>query len=89
VNEYQDDRGELVPLGEAQSICREKLGMSDAEFRHELAEHVRGSGGIPWVASETAVGVYRAALEQLVSLHSEALDERDAGASRNEEMLDD
>jgi hypothetical protein len=80
VNEHQDDRGELIPLGEAQSICREKLGMSDAEFRHELAEHVRGSGGIPWVASETAVGVYRAALEQLV---------RDAEASRNEEMLDD
>ena len=80
MNEHQDDRGDLVPLGEAESICREKLGMSDAEFRHQLAEHVRGKGGIPWAAGETAVGVYRAALERLV---------RDAQASRNEEMLDD
>ena len=80
MNEHKDDRGELVPLGEAESICREKLGMSDTELRHQLAEHVRGKGGIPWAAGETAVGVYRAALERLV---------RDAEAPPNEEMLDD
>ena len=51
---------------EAERVCCEKTGMSPAEFRHELAEHVRGNGGIPWVATETAVGVHRSALEQLV-----------------------
>ncbi|MGB2820051.1 MAG: hypothetical protein WBF17_03660 [Phycisphaerae bacterium] len=80
MNEHQDDQGEIVPLGEARSICREELGMSDAEFRHELAEHVRGNGGIPWVATETTVGVYRAALRQFV---------RDARTSPEEEMPND
>jgi hypothetical protein len=57
---------ELVPLGEAERTCREKLGMTEARFRHELAEHVRGRGGIPWSADVDAVGVYRSDLEQLI-----------------------
>lgn len=62
-----DSDRELVSLAEAQRICRERLGMSGAQFRHELAEHVRGRGGIPWVAAGDAVGVYRTALDALVS----------------------
>ena len=62
-NEPQDD---LVPLGEAERLCKERLGMSADEFRHELAEHVRGSGGLPWAATETAAGVHRGALDALL-----------------------
>ena len=60
------EHADLVPLGQAEQICREKLGMSAARFRHELAEHVRGPGGIPWVARETAAGVHKAALDEFI-----------------------
>jgi len=66
MNTVQDSRPKLVPLDEAQRICREKLGMSEARFRHELAEHVRGNGGIPWAATEASVGVLRGAMEDLL-----------------------
>ena len=56
----------LVPLGEAERICREQAGMSEAQFRHELAEYVRGNGGLAWVATETAQGVRRPALDELI-----------------------
>ena len=59
-------RGDLVPLGQAERICREQAGMSPAEFRHELAEHVRGNGGLGWVATTASLGVCRAALDGLV-----------------------
>ena len=60
----QDGPQELISLGEAERECRERLGMSPAEFRHALAEHVRGAGGIPWIATEAAVGGCRDALDQ-------------------------
>jgi hypothetical protein len=66
MTETDDACAELLPLPEAERICRDRLGMTQAEFRHELAEHVRGGGGIPWVATETAAGVHRAALEALL-----------------------
>ena len=62
-DQHADD---LVPLGEAERVCREKLGMSAAQFRRELAEHVRGNGGLPWVADVDVVGVRRSGLEQLL-----------------------
>ena len=54
---------ELVPLDQAQRLCRQKLGMCALRFWHELAEHARGRGGIPWHADAGAVGVPRGALE--------------------------
>jgi hypothetical protein len=57
---------ELVPLAEAQRLCREKLRWSAARFRRALAENVRSGRGIPWQATETAVGVCRQALDALV-----------------------
>ena len=54
---------DLVPLGEAERLCRETLGMSPERFRHELAEHVRCERGLPWVAGETAAGVSTADLD--------------------------
>ena len=58
-----NDTPELVPLGEAERLCGERLSMSPAQFRHQLAEHVRSRGGIPWLADVDAVGVRRDALE--------------------------
>ena len=66
MNEESSDGCELVPLAEAERLCCEKLGMTAAQFRHELAEHVRGHGGIPWVATDEAAGVYRSVLDRLV-----------------------
>jgi|GEM_PF-3449540 len=58
--------GRLVSLGEAERLCCRGLGMTPAAFRHELAEHVRGRGGIPWIATETEAGVYRSVLDALL-----------------------
>ncbi|HUS91427.1 MAG TPA: hypothetical protein VM695_06225 [Phycisphaerae bacterium] len=55
---------QLVPLDEAERLCHERAGMSAAQFRHELAEHVRGNGGLAWVATATKLGVCRTALEE-------------------------
>ena len=75
-----DDSADLVPLGEAERTCRGRLGMSSAEFCRQLAEHARGRGGIPWVAGEKAVGVHRAALDELT---------RNAQRSPDREPADD
>ena len=56
----------LLPIDEAERMCREKAGMSAAQFRHELAKHVLGNGGMAWVATATTIGVYRSAVEQLL-----------------------
>ena len=64
MNQDRSDAQELVSLAEAERICREKLGMSAARFLHELAEHVRGSGGIAWVADVDVVGVRRGDLDE-------------------------
>lgn len=69
---------ELVPLSEAQRLCGQKLGMSALRFWHELAEHARGRGGIPWHADAGAVGVPRAALEaRLAAEPPDASDEHE------------
>ena len=57
----------LVPLAEAQRICFERLGMTPAQFRHELAEYMRGSGGIPWLLTEEAGGVRRSVLDAFLT----------------------
>jgi len=64
--ENQGDPRELIPLSDAERECGEKLGMSPKAFRHALAENVRGAGGIPWIATETAVGMYRSDLDEFV-----------------------
>ena len=74
------DNEAIVSMAEAQAICCEKLRMSEAQFRHELAEHVRGNGGIPWIASPTVVGMRRSVLEALI---------RDAGLPAARERPND
>jgi len=66
MNEGRAQGGGLVPLGEAERICRRRAGLSAAQFRHELAEYLRGNGGLAWVATEAELGVRRAALDELL-----------------------
>lgn len=66
MDDSQVDRPALVPLGEAERICGDRIGMSEARFRHELASYVRGKGGIPWVVRETEAGIFPSVLERLL-----------------------
>ena len=66
MSQLSGDHIDLVPLGQAQRLCMQELGVSAAQFRHELAEHARGAAGIPWVADDTCAGVPRAALADFI-----------------------
>ncbi len=62
-----DGQDLLVPLAEAERRLCAEGGMSRRRVRHLLAEHARGRGGIPWVATPTAVGVMRPVLEDMLA----------------------